>query len=143
MRSDPYELDRFLLAQAPAYDIALAELIGGRKLTHWMWFVFPQLHGLGRSSMAQRYGIASLDEARAYLAHPVLGQRLRECVDAVLDSGETLQVVFGSPDDMKFCSSMTLFSIAAEGREASFDAALEKFCKGRKDERTLALLASD
>lgn len=144
MRSDPYDLDRFLMAQAPAYDIALAELMGGRKLTHWMWYVFPQLRGLGRSSMAQRYGIASIEEARAYLGHPVLGPRLRECVDAVLDCGETsLDVVFGSPDDVKFCSSMTLFSIAADGHEAPFDAALARFCHGRKDERTLELLAED
>lgn len=142
MHSDPYDLDRFLIAQAPAYDIALAELIGGRKLTHWMWFIFPQLQGLGRSSMAQRYGISSLDEARAYLAHPVLGQRLRECVIAVLDSGETsLHSIFGSPDDLKFCSSVTLFSVAAEGHEAPFEAALKKFCRGVKDERTVALLA--
>lgn len=142
MHSDPYDLDRFLMAQAPAYDIALAELIGGRKLTHWMWFIFPQLQGLGRSSMAQRYGISSLDEARAYLAHPVLGQRLRECVTAVLDSGETsLHSIFGSPDDLKFCSSVTLFSVAAEGHEAPFEAALKKFCRGVKDERTVALLA--
>lgn len=142
MHSDPYDLDRFLMAQAPAYDIALAELIGGRKLTHWMWFIFPQLQGLGRSSMAQRYGISSLDEARAYLAHPVLGQRLRECVIAVLDSGETsLHSIFGSPDDLKFCSSVTLFSVAAEGHEAPFEAALKKFCRGVKDERTVALLA--
>ena len=143
MRSDPSDLDRFVMAQAPAYDIALAELIGGRKLTHWMWFVFPQLQGLGRSSMAQSFGIGTIDEARAYLAHPVLGPRLRECVTAVLDSGETsLHTIFGSPDDMKFCSSMTLFSIAAEDHEAPFDAALHKFCQGTKDERTVALLAS-
>lgn len=142
MHSDPYDLDRFLMAQAPAYDIALAELIGGRKLTHWMWYVFPQLQGLGRSSMAQQYGISSLDEARAYLAHPVLGPRLRECVTVVLDSGETsLHTIFGSPDDMKFCSSMTLFSAASEGDEAPFDAALERFCGGAKDERTVAMLA--
>jgi uncharacterized protein (DUF1810 family) len=142
MRSDPYDLDRFLMAQAPAYDIALAELIGGRKLTHWMWFVFPQVQGLGRSSMAQRYGISSLSEARAYLGHPVLAPRLRECVLAVLDCGETsLPAIFGSPDDRKFCSSMTLFAIAAEGRAAPFDAALNKFCRGARDERTIALLA--
>lgn len=142
MHSDPFDLDRFLMAQAPAYDIALAELMGGRKLTHWMWFVFPQLQGLGRSSMAQQYGISSLDEARAYLAHPVLGPRLLECVTALLDSGETsLQTVFGSPDDMKFCSSMTLFSVAAGDHEAPFDAALSKFCHGEKDKRTISLLA--
>lgn len=140
MRSDPYDLDRFVLAQAPVYDIALAELIGGRKLTHWMWFVFPQLRGLGRSSMAQRYGIGSLDEARDYLAHPVLGARLRECVEAVLDSGETsLGVIFGSPDDMKFRSSMTLFSVAANESGDLFETALAKLCNG-KDEATLSLL---
>ena len=141
VHADPYELDRFVLAQAPVYDVALAELIGGRKLTHWMWFVFPQLQGLGRSSMAQQYGISSLDEARAYLAHPVLGPRLRECVTVVLDSGETsLHTIFGSPDDMKFCSSMTLFAAAAEGHDAPFDTALQRFCDSAKDERTVAML---
>jgi uncharacterized protein (DUF1810 family) len=142
MRSDPHDLDRFLMAQATTYDIALAELIGGRKLSHWMWFVFPQLQGLGRSSMARQYGLASIDEARAYLAHPVLGQRLRECVIVLLDSGETsLQTIFGTPDDMKFCSSMTLFAAAMDGGEAPFQVALERFCHGEKDERTLALLS--
>lgn len=141
MRSDPYDLDRFVMAQAPVYDIALAELIGGRKLTHWMWFVFPQLRGLGRSSMASRYGIDSIDEARAYLAHPVLGPRLRECVTAVLDCGETsLRTIFGSPDDMKFCSSMTLFSAAAGDDDGLFNTALDTFCGGRKDEATMKLL---
>jgi len=141
MRADLYDLDRFLMAQATAYDIALTELMGGRKLTHWMWFVFPQLQGLGRSGMARQYAISSIDEARAYLAHPVLGQRLRECVVTLLDSGETsLQTIFGSPDDMKFCSSMTLFAIAAESPDAPFQSALEKLCRGQRDERTLALL---
>lgn len=143
MRDDPFDLDRFVMAQAPVYDIALAELIGGRKLTHWMWFVFPQLRGLGRSSMAHRYGIASLDEARAYLAHPVLGPRLRECVTAVLDSGETDPgVIFGSPDDLKFISSMTLFSFAAGEDTSLFAAALAKFGGGSRDARTMALLPS-
>lgn len=143
MRDDPFDLDRFVMAQAPVYDIALAELIGGRKLTHWMWFVFPQLRGLGRSSMAHRYGIASLDEARAYLAHPVLGPRLRECVTAVLDCGETDPgVIFGSPDDMKFISSMTLFSLAAGGDASLFAAGLAKFGSGGRDARTMALLGS-
>lgn len=143
MRDDPFDLDRFVMAQAPLYDIALAELIGGRKVTHWMWFIFPQLRGLGRSSTAHRYGIESLDEARAYLAHPVLGSRLRECVTAVLDSGETsLGVIFGSPDDMKFVSSMTLFSLAAGERDALFTTALAKFSDGDKDRQTLSLLAS-
>ena len=141
MRSDPYDLDRFVIAQAPMYDIALAELIGGRKVTHWMWFIFPQLRGLGRSSIAQRYGIDTLDEARAYLAHPVLGARLRECVTAVLDSGETdLGLVFGSPDDMKFRSSMTLFALAGGEQDKAFDKALEKFAGGIRDARTLELL---
>jgi uncharacterized protein (DUF1810 family) len=143
MRDDPFDLDRFVMAQAPLYDIALAELIGGRKLTHWMWFIFPQLRGLGRSSMAHRYGIGSMEEARAYLAHPVLGPRLRECVTSVLDSGETdLGVVFGSPDDMKFISSMTLFSLAAGDDVELFIEALAKFSGGDRDERTLTLLAS-
>jgi uncharacterized protein (DUF1810 family) len=141
MRSDPFDLDRFVLAQAPIYDIALAELIGGRKVTHWMWFVFPQLRGLGRSSMAHRFGIDTLAEARAYLDHPVLGPRLRECVFAVLDCGETDALkIFGSPDDMKFRSSMTLFSVAAGEVDAAFEAALDKFSGGGKDERTLELL---
>lgn len=142
MRSDPFDLDRFVMAQAPMYDIALAELMGGRKVTHWMWFIFPQLRGLGRSSTAQRFGIASLDEARAYLAHPVLGGRLRECVTALLDSGETdLGLVFGSPDDIKFKSSMTLFSAASGEADKIFEAALAKFNGGQTDERTLELLA--
>ena len=143
MRADPFDLDRFVMAQAPVYDIALAELIGGRKLTHWMWFIFPQLRGLGRSPMAHRYGIGSLDEARAYLAHPVLGQRLKECVTAVLDCGETeLGVIFGSPDDMKFISSMTLFSLASGDADPLYSDALMKFCGGEKDRQTLDLLAS-
>lgn len=143
MRDDTFDLDRFVMAQAPLYDIALAELIGGRKLTHWMWFIFPQLRGLGRSSVAHRYGIGSMEEARAYLAHPVLGPRLRECVTAVLDSGETdLGVVFGSPDDMKFISSMTLFSLAAGDEDELFTEALAKFSGGDRDEHTLTLLAS-
>lgn len=143
MRDDPFDLDRFVMAQAPLYDIALTELIGGRKLTHWMWFIFPQLRGLGRSTTAQRYGISSMEEARDYLAHPVLGPRLRECVTAMLDNGETdLGVIFGSPDDMKFISSMTLFSLAAGEGDSLFAEALDKFGGGDRDERTLTLLAS-
>lgn len=141
VHADPYDLDRFVIAQAPVYDMALAELIGGRKLTHWMWFIFPQLRGLGRSATAQQFGIDTLEEARAYLAHPVLGSRLRECVNAVLDCGETsLHAIFGSPDDMKFRSSMTLYAIAARGDGEIFETALSRFCDGRKDEQTLALL---
>ena len=106
-----------------------------------MWFVFPQLRGLGHSAMAMRYGIGSLDEARAYLAHPLLGPRLVECTRAVLAiEGRSLHAIFGSPDDMKFCSSMTLFSLAADEGESVFRQALDRYCDGRADERTLALL---
>lgn len=143
MRQDPFELDRFVMAQAPLYDIAFAELIGGRKVTHWMWFIFPQLRGLGRSSMAHRYGIGGLEEARAYLAHPVLGPRIRDCVTVVLDSGETsVERIFGSPDDQKFVSSMTLFALAAGQGDMRFAAALETFSAGNRDSRTVALLAA-
>jgi len=120
-----------------------AELKAGRKLTHWMWFVFPQLAGLGFSERAQFYGIASLEEARAYLAHRVLGPRLLECtglVNAV--EGRTAHDIFGSPDDMKFRSSMTLFSLA-DPDEPAFGAALERYFQGGKDRRTLDLLGMD
>ena len=106
-----------------------------------MWFVFPQLRGLGHSAMAYRYGIGSLDEARAYLAHPVLGPRLIECTRTVLAiEGRSLHAIFGSPDDMKFRSSMTLFSLTADEDESAFRQALDRFCDGREDKRTLALL---
>ena len=120
-----------------------AELKAGRKATHWMWFVFPQLAGLGFSERAQFYGIASLEEARAYLAHRVLGPRLLECtglVNAV--EGRTAHDIFGSPDDMKFRSSMTLFSLA-DPDEPAFGAALERYFQGGKDRRTLDLLGMD
>jgi len=120
-----------------------AELKAGRKATHWMWFVFPQLAGLGFSERAQFYGIASLEEARAYLAHRVLGPRLLECtglVNAV--EGGTAHDIFGSPDDKKFRSSMTLFSLA-DPDEPAFGAALERYFQGGKDRRTLDLLGMD
>ena len=120
-----------------------AELKAGRKATHWMWFVFPQLAGLGFSERAQFYGIASLEEARAYLAHRVLGPRLLECtglVNAV--EGRTAHDIFGSPDDKKFRSSMTLFSLA-DPDEPAFGAALERYFQGGKDRRTLDLLGMD
>ena len=107
-------MQRFIGAQEPIYATVLAELTAGCKKTHWMWFIFPQIAGLGFSSMAQRYAIASLDEARAYLAHPVLGKRLEDCTRAVLHhGGRTAYEIFDSPDDMKFRSSMTLFHRAA------------------------------
>ena len=139
--TDPFHLERFVAAQAPVFAAALAELRAGRKRSHWMWFVFPQLRGLGRSSTAELYGIGSLAEARAYLAHPVLGPRLILCTEAVLAvEGRSLHEIFGSPDDVKFCSSMTLFSRAQGGDESVFRRALDRFCSGREDERTVELL---
>ena len=137
--ADPHDLRRFLSAQAPAFDAALAQLRAGRKRTHWMWFVFPQLRGLGTSSMADRYGIESLAEAVAYAAHPVLGARLLLCTQAVLDNaGVPLTALFGAPDDAKFRSSMTLFRRATGGN--LYRAALELTCGGVEDGRTIALL---
>jgi uncharacterized protein (DUF1810 family) len=135
-----FDLERFVAAQEGVYDGALRELRAGRKTGHWIWFIFPQLVGLGRSEMSRSYGIGSLDEARAYLGHPVLGPRLRECVGAVLaTSGVTAQEIFGSLDAMKVCSSMTLFHRAAPD-ERSFAEMLERFFDGREDEATDALL---
>ena len=130
-------LGRFVEAQAPVHDRALAELKAGRKQSHWMWFVFPQIAGLGRSPMAQHYAIQNLAEARAYLAHPLLGARLRECTQAVLDvEGKTAHEIFGSPDDLKFRSSMTLFAHAAPDEEL-FRAALDKYFDGEEDALTV------
>jgi uncharacterized protein (DUF1810 family) len=136
---EPFDLKRFVDAQAAVYGDVRAELAAGRKTSHWMWFVFPQLKGLGRSSMAQHYGIASKAEAQAYWAHPVLGPRLRECTELVLAHGGLgAHALFGSPDDLKFRSCMTLFAQATG--EAVFARALEKFFDGAADARTLALL---
>jgi len=135
---DPYDLDRFVAAQADTYEIALAELTRGRKRSHWMWFIFPQLRGLGRSAMATRYGIGSLDEARAYLAHPLLGPRLRACVGALQDHvGLSARQVFGDVDAVKLRSSLTLFAEA--GGEPLLQAALTRWC-GEPDPVTLQLL---
>ena len=132
-----YDLDRFIAAQAPVFDAAMAELRAGRKQSHWMWFVFPQLKGLGMSATSQHFGIASLDEARAYLDHWVLGSRLIEATQAVIDApAPSLHALFGSPDDLKFRSSMTLFE---KVRPEPFHAALSRSCDGR-DEKTLRLL---
>ncbi|WP_437332186.1 DUF1810 domain-containing protein [Sorangium sp. So ce394] len=137
---DPYDLQRFVDAQAPVYDRVLAELRRGQKTGHWMWFIFPQMRGLGHSAMAHRYGIASKAEAEAYLQHPTLGPRLIECTRLVNQiEGCSLYDIFDSPDDMKFCSSMTLFARAAPDNE-TFLAALAKYCGGELDPRTLALL---
>ncbi|OBJ99172.1 DUF1810 domain-containing protein [Mycobacterium sp. 1245852.3] len=138
---DPFDLKRFVDAQRPVYDDVVAELRAGRKRSHWMWFVFPQLRGLGGSAMAARFGIASLDEAGAYLRHELLGPRLHECarlVSAV--QGRSIGQIFGSPDDLKLCSSMTLFARAAEDN-ADFVAVLDKYYDGRQDRLTLERLA--
>ena len=134
---DPHDLARFLDAQAPVIDTVLAELAAGRKRSHWMWFVFPQMAGLGSSVPARRYAIRSLAEARAYLDHPVLGGRLRRCTDLVVAAqGRGLAAILGSPDDVKFRSCMTLFDRAAPG-EPRFRAALDRFCAGEPDRATL------
>jgi len=134
------KLERFVQAQAPIYDQALRELRAGRKQSHWMWFVFPQIVGLGHSPMAQHYAIQNLAEARAYLAHPVLGARLRECCQAVMDvDGKSAHDIFGSPDDLKFRSSLTLFAHAAPD-EALFHGLLKKYYAGEEDALTLEKL---
>ena len=139
-QDDPYDLQRFVDAQAPAYDQVIAELRAGRKTSHWMWFVFPQVEGLGYSAMAQRYAISGRDEATAYDRHPVLGPRLRECtalVNAV--EGRTAHQIFGSPDDLKFRSCMTLFSLCADDPQP-FQDALEKYFDGEGDVATTSRL---
>lgn len=134
------DLGRFVEAQAATYAAALAELRRGRKASHWMWFVFPQIAGLGRSPTARFYALASLDEARAYLSHPVLGPRLSEVVDAILAlPGRDARAVFGSPDDLKLRSSLTLFQAAAPD-EPRFQRALDKYFAGRPDPLTLERL---
>ncbi len=138
--SDPFQLSRFLEAQEKIYDRALAELNSGRKRSHWMWFVFPQIEGLGFSSTTRYYSIESLQEARQYLDHPVLGKRLRECAETLLAlAGLSASSIFGYPDDLKLKSSMTLFASAA-GAGSVFTRVLEKYYQGTRDERTLALL---
>ena len=138
--SGDYNFDRFVKAQEPVVADVRAELAAGRKTSHWMWFVFPQLAGLGFSHRAQFYGIASLDEAKAYLAHAVLGPRLVECTDLVnAVEGRSAHDIFGSPDDLKFRSSMTLFALADPDAPA-FGVALGKYFEGRRDPRTLELL---
>ena len=135
-----FDVERFVTAQAPVFNTALDELKAGRKRSHWMWFVFPQLRGLGRSAMAMPYGIGSLAEAKAYLAHRLLGPWLVECTRAVLTiEGRSLHAIFGSPDDTKFRSSMTLFSRAAP-EERVFREALDKYHGGDEDPLTVELL---
>ena len=137
---DPFDLERFLSAQRPVYGTALAELRAGRKRTHWMWFVFPQVLGLGHSATSTHYAIRSLEEARRYLDHPVLGARLVECAEAILGvEGRSASEIFGYPDDLRLRSSMTLFAEAA-GPDSVFVRVLEKYHGGRRDPRTLEIL---
>ena len=138
---DTFDLARFIDAQKSVYETALSELRRGRKTSHWMWFIFPQVAGLGYSAMSQRYAIADLEEAEAYLAHPVLGTRLRECAAVTLAvEGRSASAIFGSPDDMKLQSSMTLFA-RANGDGSVFEKVLEKYYGDEADEQTLDLLA--
>ena len=140
MNETPFDLERFLEAQESLYPLVRAELRGGCKQSHWMWFIFPQVRGLGSSPMAQRFAIASKDEACAYLRHPILGSRLRECTQLVLDiEGRTAREVFGSPDDLKFRSCMTLFAQVAVG-DALYHSALRQYFGGVSDALTLELL---
>ena len=137
--NDPFDLDRFIKAQAIVYADVVSELSQGRKRSHWMWFVFPQIAGLGFSETARRFAISSRDEAVAFLAHDVLGPRLVECVEFVLATdGKTANEIFGSPDDVKFRSSMTLFAEAGEG--GIFAEAIDRLCGGERDDATLKLL---
>jgi len=139
---DPHDLDRFLQAQAPVYDRALAEIRSGRKRSHWMWYVFPQWAGLGSSTTSRRYGIRSAAEAEAYLRHPVLGRRLVECCEAAVGiEGRAAAEVFGSPDDLKLRSCATLFAAVAP-RGSVFERVLGRFFNGEPDEATLRLLGT-
>jgi uncharacterized protein (DUF1810 family) len=138
--ADPHDLKRFLLAQEDDYRIALSEIKSGRKRSHWMWYIFPQYEGLGFSPTSRRYSIKSVSEARAYLDHPVLGQRLTECVEAALGvEGRSAYEIFGSPDDMKLRSCATLFAYVSPAGSV-FDRLLDKYFRGERDGRTLRLL---
>lgn len=139
MSADPYDLERFVKAQAADYDRALAELRAGEKRSHWMWYIFPQIEGLGLSSMSRRYSIKSVAEAEAYLAHPILGTRLRECFAVVNDlHGRSAHDIFGSPDDMKFRSCATLFAHVSE--DGTFQHALDNYFNGEEDQLTVRQL---
>ena len=139
-KDDPHNLERFVAAQDSVFENVRSELERGLKTSHWMWFIFPQIEGLGHSPTAQRFAISSKAEAEAYLNHPVLGPRLRECTRLVLEvQGRSLDDIFGSPDDMKFCSSMTLFAHATSDNQLFLDA-LQKYCSDGFDPLTLERL---
>ena len=139
-REDPFDLDRFLNVQYTDYEIALSELRNGHKLSHWMWYIFPQIDGLGFSATTKRYSIKSRKEAEAYLTHPILGARLQECAEAVLAvEGRSIAQILGSPDDLKLQSCATLFdSVSAPG--SVFDRILEKYYDGKRDTKTMQIL---
>ena len=138
-REDPFDLGRFISAQAGVYDRVLAEIRSGQKRTHWMWFIFPQIDGLGHSATSKHYAIKSIEEARAYLNHPVLGPRLLACAEAALAvEGRKVSDIFGYPDDVKLRSSMTLFASVADPGSV-FDRVLAKYFQGERDARTLQL----
>lgn len=138
-RSTPFDLDRFVDAQERVYPHVLREIKGGRKYTRWMWFIFPQIAGLGSSSMARLYAIASLDEAAAYMSHPLLSERLIECCEAVRDVKErTAEQIFGWPDVLKLCSCLTLFDCVRP--QSIFSQLLDQYYGGKRDEKTLELL---
>lgn len=140
MPADSHDLERFVTAQAPLIATVCDELRAGYKQSHWMWFIFPQLRALGHSSTAKHYGLADLAEAQAYWQHPVLGERLRRCTALLLAvDGRTAHAIFGSPDDLKLCSCMTLFEVAAP-EEASFGRVLERYYAGKRDAATLKLV---
>ena len=141
LSKDPFDLERFVRAQAGDYDQALSELRDGKKRSHWMWYVFPQIEGLGHSPMSRRYSIGSAAEARAYLDHPVLGPRLRECAAAVHGIvGRSALEILGSPDDLKLRSCATLF--ARVSHEGVFEQLLQKFFNGQPDKETLRVLSA-
>jgi uncharacterized protein (DUF1810 family) len=138
---DPFDLARFATAQEGVYKRALAEIQAGNKQTHWMWFIFPQIDGLGFSSTAKHYAIKGPEEARRYLAHPALGPRLRECAEAILAAeGRSASEILGTPDDLKLKSSMTLFETVG-GQNSVFGRVLDKYYQGKRDTRTLDILA--
>jgi uncharacterized protein (DUF1810 family) len=139
---DPYDLNRFVRAQEDDYAPALSEIRSGKKRTHWMWYIFPQLDGLAHSSTAKHYAIKSIAEAKAYLEHPALGPRLRECAEAVVQvEGRSATEIFGSPDDLKLRSCATLFACVAPP-DSVFDRLLRKYYRGGRDSKTLQLLGS-
>jgi uncharacterized protein (DUF1810 family) len=140
--NDPYDLQRFVEAQDPVYDQVCAELRRGQKTSHWMWFIFPQLRGLGRSQIASTFGISSRKEAEAYVRHPVLGKRLKECTHLVnMVEGRPIHQIFGFPDDLKFHSSVSLFANASPDNQ-EFTDALQKYFGGKLDTRTMEILAA-